>query len=39
MKPKYPDLGSHVKYDENVAASAYVEKDMERLIRMRKLFR
>ncbi len=37
--PKRPDLGSHVQYDENVAASAYVEKDMERLIRMRKLFK
>ena len=37
--PKRPDLGSHVLYDENVAASAYVEKDMERLIRMRKMFK
>jgi len=36
--PKKPDLGSYVIYDENVAASAYVEKDMERLIRMRKMF-
>ncbi|MBQ8563903.1 MAG: phosphohydrolase [Firmicutes bacterium] len=37
--PKRPDLGSHVQYDENVAASAYVEKDIERLIRMRKMFK
>ena len=36
--PKLPDLGSYVVYDENVAASSYVEKDMERLIRMRYLF-
>lgn len=38
-EPKLPDLGEHVKYDDNVAASSYIEKDMERLIRMRKLFR
>jgi hypothetical protein len=37
--PKRPDLGNHVVYDENVAASAYVEKDIERLVRMRKMFR
>lgn len=37
--PKRPDLGSFVLYDESVAASAYVEKDRERLIRMRKLFK
>ena len=36
--PKRPDLGSYVVYDENVAASAYVEKDIERLVRMRKMF-
>ena len=37
--PKKPDLGSHLLYDENVAASVYVEKDIERLIRMESLFR
>ena len=37
--PKIPDIGEHVAFDENVAASVYVEKDMERLIRMRKLFK
>ncbi len=37
--PKRPDLGNHIQYDENVAASAYVEKDIERLIRLQKMFR
>ena len=36
---KRPDAGEYVVFDENVAASAYVEKDIERLIRMRKMFR
>ena len=36
---KNPDVGSYVKPDENTAASAYVEMDIERLIRMRKMFR
>ena len=36
--PKYPDLGDHVSLDENAAPSVYVEKDIERLIRMRKMF-
>ncbi|MCI8608886.1 MAG: phosphohydrolase [Firmicutes bacterium] len=36
--PKRPDVGGHVIYDENIAASAYVEKDIERLVRMRKMF-
>ena len=36
---KNPDVGSYVKPDENIAASAYVEMDIERLIRMRKMFR
>ena len=39
MVPKYPDMGDYVSLDENVAASAYVEKDIERLIRMRNLFK
>ncbi len=38
-QPKRPDLGGHVAYDENVAASVYVEKDMQRLLRLRRLFR
>ena len=38
-EPKRPDIGEHVVFDENIAASAYVEKDMERLIRMRKMFK
>ena len=38
-EPKRPDVGEHVVFDENVAASAYVEKDIERLIRMRKMFK
>ena len=37
--PKRPDLGRNVYYDENAAPSAYVEKDMEKLIRMRKMFK
>ena len=36
--PKRPDLGEHVKHDENTAASVYVEKDIEKLIRLRKMF-
>lgn len=36
---KLPDTGSYVKPDENTAASAYVEADIERLVRMRKMFR
>lgn len=39
MVPKYPDMGNHVSPDENMAASAYVEKDIERLLRMRNLFK
>ena len=39
MVPKYPDMGNHVSTDENMAASAYVEKDIERLLRMRNLFK
>ena len=38
-EPKIPDMGEHVTADENVAASVYVEKDMERLVRMRKMFK
>lgn len=37
--PKRPDLGSPVLYDENVAASAYVEKDIERLNRLKRMFK
>lgn len=37
--PKYPDLGNHVSLDENAAPSVYIEKDIEKLIRMRKMFR
>ena len=38
-EPKRPGAGEYSIYDENVPASAYVEKDIERLIRMRKMFR
>ena len=37
-KPRNPDLGDHVSLDENAAPSLYVEKDIEKLIRMRKMF-
>ena len=37
--PKRPELGNDIRYDETVAASAYVENDIESLIRLRKLFR
>lgn len=38
-EPKRPEVGEHVSFDENIAASAYVEMDIERLIRMRKMFK
>ena len=38
-EPKRPDFGEYARFDENVAASDYVEKDIERLIRMRKMFK
>lgn len=37
-EPKRPDPGQHMQYDENIAASVYVEKDIEKLARLRKLF-
>ncbi len=37
--PKRPEIGDALEYNENIAASDYVEKDIERLIRMRKMFR
>ena len=37
--PKRPDVNEHVKVDENMAASAYVQMDIEKLIRMRKMFK
>lgn len=36
---KNPDVGSHIKMDENMAASVYVDMDIEKLMRMRKMFR
>ncbi len=39
IDPKRPDLNRHVKFDENMAASAYVQMDIEKLIRMRNMFR
>jgi len=36
---KNPDVGSHIKLDENMAASVYVDMDIEKLMRMRKMFR
>lgn len=37
--PKNPDLFAHVKLDESMAASAFVEMNIEKLIRMRKMFK
>lgn len=37
--PKRPDMNEHIKVDENMAASAYVQMDIEKLIRMRKMFK
>ncbi len=36
---KNPDMGAYVKPDENIAASSYVETDIEKLVRMKKMFR
>ena len=33
--PRRPDIGKGISYDENLAPSAYVENDIEKLIRMR----
>ncbi|MCI9474978.1 MAG: phosphohydrolase [Emergencia sp.] len=33
--PRRPDIGNGISYDENLAPSAYVENDIEKLIRMR----
>lgn len=38
-EPRNPDVGDHIKLDENMAASVYVQMDAERLERMRKMFR
>ena len=37
--PQHPDVGANVTLDESLGASVYVEMDIERLIRMRKMFR
>ena len=37
--PKNPDLLRHTRMDENMAASDFVEMDIEKLIRMKKLFK
>ena len=37
--PKNPDLCDNIKLDESMAASVYVEMDIEKLVRMRKMFR
>lgn len=37
--PKNPDMFAHIKLDENMAPSAFVEMDIEKLVRMRKMFR
>lgn len=39
MDPKNPDVATHIKLDENIAASAYVETAIEKLIRMRNMFK
>ena len=33
--PRRPDIGNGISYDENLAPSAYLENDIEKLIRMR----
>lgn len=38
-EPKRVDFGEYARFDENIAASDYVEKDIERLIRMKKMFK
>ena len=37
--PKNPDIGANIRLDESMAASVYVEMDIEKLVRMRKMFR
>lgn len=39
VDPKRPEVNEHIKYDENMAASAYIEMDREKLVRMRKMFK
>ena len=39
IDPKNPDIVSHIRPDENAAPSDYVENDIEKLIRMRKMFK
>jgi len=39
IDPKNPDIVSHIRPDENTAPSDYVETDIEKLIRMRKMFK
>lgn len=39
MDPKNPDIVSHIRPDENTAPSDYVETDIEKLIRIRKMFK
>ncbi|MBR1989409.1 MAG: phosphohydrolase [Firmicutes bacterium] len=36
--PKRPESDLNKNYDENIAPSAYVEQDIEKLIRLRKMF-
>ena len=36
--PKKPDLGANLDYDYNIAPSAYVDKDIEKLVRLKKMF-
>ena len=38
INPTCPDRGQHMAYDVNLPASAYVENDIQRLVRIRKLF-
>ena len=37
--PKNPDMVNHLTPDANTAPSEYIENDMEKLIRMRKMFK
>ena len=37
--PKNPDMVSHLTPDTNTAPSEYIENDIEKLIRMRKMFK
>lgn len=39
ISPRCPDHGEYIHYDRNIAASAYVEDDIERLARLQSIVR